>query len=74
MERDRSSLQSPSAPYTGEPNERRGLRAFGAKSLQWSDFVPDHYEDRLAMPYLRKRWPMAVCEVCRRIASCRVEG
>jgi hypothetical protein len=45
MERSRSNLQSPSAPYTGEPNERRGLRAFGAKSLQWSDFVPDHYED-----------------------------
>lgn len=74
MERGRSNLQSPSAPYAAEPNERRGLRAFGAKSLQWSDFVPNNYEDRLAMPYLRKRWPMAVCEVCRRIASCRVEG
>ena len=25
-------------------------------------------------PFLRRRWAMAVCEVCRRLANCRVEG
>ncbi len=28
----------------------------------------------LGMPYLRRRWAMAVWEVCRRLASWRVEG
>ncbi|RAI72287.1 hypothetical protein DOZ80_01715 [Pseudomonas fluorescens] len=26
------------------------------------------------IPYLRNRWAIAVWEVCRRVASCRVEG
>ncbi len=32
------------------------------------------FQDLLGMPYLRRRWAIAVCEVCRRLASCRVEG
>ena len=30
--------------------------------------------EREAIPYLRNRWPIAVCDVCKREANCRVDG
>ena len=48
--------------------------ALGFFASELAPTVENMAQGLLGMPYLRRRWAIAVWEVCKRLASWRVEG